>query len=92
MRAITAADSVSAAIQRTREFLFRPFTWGTFLKLGLVAIITEGLGSNFNSSSHGRETQGHGPAIPAPFNLPPVQIAAIVAAVLLAMVLSIFIF
>ena len=40
MRAISAVDSVSPAIQRTREFLFRPFTWGTYLKLGLVAIIS----------------------------------------------------
>jgi hypothetical protein len=41
---ISAVDSVSLAIQRTREFLFRQFTWGTYLKLSLVAIITEGVG------------------------------------------------
>jgi hypothetical protein len=46
MRFISAVDSVSLAIQRTRDFLFRPFRWGTYLKLGLVAIITEGIGSN----------------------------------------------
>ena len=40
---ISAVDSVSLAIQRTREFLFRQFTWGTYLKLSLVAIITEGV-------------------------------------------------
>ena len=93
MRAISAADSVSPAIQRTREFLFRPFSWGTYLKLGLVAIITEGLGSNFQSSSHGSGTSsGHGPMVTPPFHLAPVWIAAIVAAVLLAIVLSIVVF
>ena len=53
MRAFSAADSVSLAIQRTREFLFTPFRWGTYLKLGLVAIITEGSWTNLRSSSNG---------------------------------------
>ena len=61
MRPISAVDAVSLAIQRTKEFLFRPFTWGTYLKLGLVAIITEGLGSNINSSSHSNASSGQGP-------------------------------
>ena len=52
MRAISAADSVSLAVQRTRQFLFTNFSWGTYLKLGLVAIITEGFGSNSRSSSN----------------------------------------
>jgi hypothetical protein len=92
MRAISAVDSVSPAIQRTREFLFRPFNWGTYLKLGLVAIITEGVGSNFHSSSHGGHSLGHGPTVYSPFNLAPEWVAAIVAAVLAAVVLSIVVF
>jgi hypothetical protein len=92
MRAISAADAVSLAVQRTREFLFRPFTWGTYLKLGLVAIVTEGLGSNFNSSTHSNVPSGHGPTISPPFNIPPVWIAAAVAAVLLALIVSLFVF
>ena len=93
MRTISAADAVSPAIQRTREFLFRPFSWGTYLKLGLVAIITEGLGSNFQSSTHGSGTSsGHGPMVTPPFHLAPVWIAAIVAAVLVAIILSIVVF
>jgi hypothetical protein len=92
MRAISAVDAVSAAIQRTKEFLFRPFRWGTFLKLGLVAIITEGLGSNLRSSSHHHPSSGQGPMVRSPFNLPPEWIAAIVAAVLVTIVLSIVIF
>jgi hypothetical protein len=92
MRAISAADAVSLAIQRTREFLFRPFTWGTYLKLGLVAIITEGLGSNLNSSSHRNAPSGHGPMIHSPFDIPPGWFAAIVAAVLIGIVVSIVVF
>ena len=92
MRAISAADSVSPAIQRTRDFLFRPFSWGTYLKLGLVAIITEGAGRNFRSSSHGGHPSGHGPIINSPFHLAPEWVAAIVAAVLAAILLSMVIF
>jgi hypothetical protein len=93
MRAISAADAVSVAIQRTREFLFRPFTWGTYLKLGLVAIITEGLGGNLNSNSshHGREP-GHMPTMHSPFDMPFVWIVAILGALLVALLLSMVVF
>jgi hypothetical protein len=97
MRAISAVDAVSPAIERTKEFLFRPFKWGTYLKLGLVAIITEGVGENFNSSrSHVNHSGGHGGLGAAsgfpPFHCTPACIAVIVAAVLLAFVLSAFAF
>ena len=88
MRFITAADSVSPAIQRTKDLLFKPFSWGTYLKLGLVAIITEGAGRNFRSSSHGGHTSGDGPIIHSPFHLTPEWCAAIVAAVLVVILLS----
>lgn len=91
MRAISAVDSISLAVQRTRDFLFRPFHWGTFLKLGLVAIITEGTGSNFHSSSNGGSSSGHGPMNLAPFNSRPELIAAAVATLLLVMVVGLFI-
>jgi hypothetical protein len=99
MPAISAVDAVSIAVQRTKELLFRPFRWGTYLKLGLVAIVTEGIGSNFHSASHhghapahGPAPLAHGPSFGSPFNLAPVQIAAIVAAVLFAIILSIVVF
>jgi hypothetical protein len=98
MRAISAPDAVSLAIQRTRDFLFRPFSWGTYLKLGLVAIVTEGLGSNFNSSSHKSASSGHGPAFTPPFgqgpafapspHLMPQWIAGLVAVALVILVVS----
>lgn len=50
MRALSAAEAISPAINRTREFLFAPpFRWPTFLKLCLVAAITEGIGTNINN-------------------------------------------
>ncbi len=93
MRAISAADSVSFAFQRTRDLLFRPFQWGTYLKLGLVALITEGIGSN----SHVNHNQGpghgaHVPPGPVLTSIKPEWIAMIVAAVLLALLISIVIF
>jgi hypothetical protein len=94
MRVLSAADAVSPAIQRTRDFLFRPFRWGTYLKLGLVAIVTEGVGSNFRSSSHGNHPSGHIPRLPimhSPFDIAPVWFAAIVAASLLALILAMFV-
>jgi hypothetical protein len=92
MRPISAVDSVSLAIQRTREFLFRPFRWGTYLKLGLVAIITEGIGGHSGTSAHGNQPWAHGRAPAPPFNLAPQWIAAIVAAVLVAIVVGIIVF
>jgi hypothetical protein len=94
MRAISAVDSVSLAIHRTRDFLFRPFSWGTYLKLGLVAIVTEGAGRSFhpNSSGHGGHSSGHGPMNLSPFDIPPIEIAAIAAAVLFMILLAFVIF
>ncbi len=91
MYAISAADAISPAIERTRTFLFRPFKWGTFLKLGLVALVTEGLGSDFRSSSSshggGGSSSGAGPAINSLSAIPPLLIAEGVAMALLLFVI-----
>jgi hypothetical protein len=96
MYSISAADAVSPAIQRTREFLFRPFNWGTYLKLGLVALITEGFGSNFNSSSHGGGggSPSHGPVINSPLSsyLGGFYLIAGIAALVLAAILAAWLF
>jgi hypothetical protein len=96
MYSISAADAISPAVQRTREFLFRPFRWGTFLKLGLVALITEGLGSNFRSTSsrsHGGSGGGNpfggGEVIRSLGGISPMTIAAAVAAILLILVIAV---
>jgi hypothetical protein len=98
MHAMSAADAISPAVLRTKDFLFRPFRWGTFLKLGLVALITEGLGSNFNSSSRSKGGGGGGSSSsggPMNFSLadiPPIRIAEGVAAILLVCVIAAVIF
>jgi len=71
MQPISAVDAVSLAIERTKQFLFRPFKWSTFLKLGLVAIITEGVGRNSHSpETHGGNSAGNGPGAHSPFHMP----------------------
>ncbi len=102
MQPISAVDAISPAIERTKQFLFRPFKWSTFLKLGLVAIITEGVGRNLRSStSHAGHAAGqesgatspfHTPGGGWPFHLTPQSIVVIAAAVLLAFMIAIFVF
>ncbi len=96
MRAISAADAITPAVERTKAFLFRPFSWGTFLKLGLVALVTEGLGSNFRSSSSpsrgggggGGSSLGRGPTIHSLSDIQPLWIAEGVAMLMLLFVFA----
>jgi hypothetical protein len=92
MYAISAADAISPAIQRTRTFLFRPFRLGTYLKLCLVALITEGLGGNFNSSSFRNHAshRGYHPHSYTPFAFTPERIAEAVAMSFLVILLCFF--
>ncbi|HWG22197.1 MAG TPA: hypothetical protein VG225_16855 [Terracidiphilus sp.] len=89
MRPISAADAISPAIERTRTLLFRPFSWGTYLKLGLVAILTEGVGSNLRSSTHHGPSPSGGPPI---LHFPPQWVAAIVALMVAGFLLAMVIF
>lgn len=89
---ISAVDAISPAIQRTRNFLFRPFRWGTFLKLCLVALLTEGFGSNFNFSGRGGHLSSHDQIAHPPFIFTPGRVAAIVAASLAFFVLCIVLY
>lgn len=92
MYAISAADAISPAIQRTRNFLFRPFRLGTFLKLCLVALITEGFGNNFSSSwNKHHEASHHGAGASQPIHFTPHMVAAIVVLSALAIVLGLLI-
>jgi hypothetical protein len=94
MPALSAADAISPAIQRTRTFLFRPFRWETYLKLCLVALLTEGFGSNFSSSGSSRRSSHHpstGYTLPG-FHFTPEQIAMAVAMCALILVISLALF
>ncbi|HTJ30108.1 MAG TPA: hypothetical protein VL346_06395 [Acidobacteriaceae bacterium] len=70
MSSYSAAQVISPAIQRTRWYLFQPFRLGRFLKLALVAAITEGGGiSGCNFGSRVPSSNGGGNASP-PFHWP----------------------
>lgn len=95
MLAISAVDAIGPAIQRTRAFLFRPFRWPTFLKLSLVALLTEGFGGNFNFSVPGGRLSGHTRFVDPPSTLTPLtpgRIVAIAAAALVFFVLCVFVY
>lgn len=92
MPSVSAVDAISPAIHRTRTFLFRPFRWRTYLKLCLVAIITEGFGGSFNFSWPGNHSSGHGHFAGPAFTFTPLAIAMTIAASLLALIVCFFIF
>lgn len=64
---ISAADAIAPALQRTRAFLFRPFRLGTYLKLSLVAVLTEGSTGSGNFNNFGRYTRHRTTHVYTPF-------------------------
>lgn len=57
MQFLSAAEAISPALNRTASLLFRPFRWGSYLKLCAVAVLTEGMTGNFQG--HGGTAGGH---------------------------------
>jgi hypothetical protein len=92
MPAISALDALGPAIERTKTFLFKPFRLSTFLKLCLVAVLTEGFGSNFNFSVPSGPSSHQSHFTHAPFQFTPEILAAIIAGGLLLLVLSFLLF
>jgi hypothetical protein len=70
MHVFSAADAIAPAIGRTKRFLFQPFRLGTFLKLSLVAVITEGLSLHLNNPNKHLMTPGTMPGNMPPWNFP----------------------
>src|ERR1700733_2474600 len=87
MIALSAAQAISPAIERTKHFLFRPFRLGRFLKLTLVAFLTEGGMASCNFGNHlpSGDTPGLNHPLP-PLNMPhmPMPAMAIVIGVFIA--------
>jgi hypothetical protein len=69
MQAFSATSAISPAIDRTKHFLFRNIRFGTFLKLCLVAVLTEGGGGSFNFRIPAQHY--HSPATPGIASLAP---------------------
>jgi hypothetical protein len=91
MNVFSASQAISAAIERTKNYLFRPFRWGTYLKLSLVACITEGFSYNFNFNSGHHSSSGTGINNFTGFHFSIEIIALIVIAVLVCIAVGIFI-
>ena len=72
MSNFSATSVITPAIERTRDYLFRPFNLGRFLKLTLVALLTEGgmASFNFNSSVPSGHSGGPTGGLDTPFHLP----------------------
>lgn len=92
MQVLSAAQAISPAIERTRNLLFRPFRWGTFLKLCVVAVLTEGFSGNFNSSHHGHSAQVQPGIDHLAIHFSPAWIEGIAAIALAVFVVSFVIF
>lgn len=92
MPAMSAADAISPAIRRTGVFLFRPFRLAGFLKLCLVACITEGIGGNFQfGGTGGHASHHHSTLFPVP-TLTAGWIAVVVVFVIVAMTVGFVLF
>lgn len=71
MRPLSASEAIGPALERTRDFLARPFHWRTFFKLAAVAFFAE-MGTSFSGSFPSNSGNGaHG--------LPPAFLAFIIA-------------
>jgi len=89
MYELSATEAISPALNRTRDFLFRPFRWGNYLKFCAVAALTEGTWANLHSNKGGVPAQGtasHGMPM---LNIDPGTIAALIACAILLVVLGI---
>src|SRR5580692_11527518 len=86
MITLSAAQAISPAIERTKQFLFQPFRVGRFLKLTLVALLTEGGMASCNFGNHlpSADTPGLNHPLP-PFHMPQIPAPA------LAVVIGVFV-
>ncbi|UWZ84616.1 DUF7544 domain-containing protein [Occallatibacter riparius] len=88
MYVLSATEAISPALNRTRDFLFRPFRWGNYLKFCAVAVLTEGMWANLQGNKGGSPSSGSG-SHGVPLNLDPGMIAAVIACAILLVVLGI---
>jgi hypothetical protein len=80
MRPLSASEAIGPALERTRDFLTRPFRWRTFFKLTAVAFFAELGGFNSSGFSRGAGNGTHG--------VPPAFLAFIIAFAVIIGVIS----
>ena len=87
---ISAADSITLAIDHTKQQLFRPFRIGQWTKLAFVGLLAGELGSNGcnRSNFHVPTPPGSGPHIgfPGPLGIDPALVAALAAFITVAII------
>lgn len=90
MQYLSAAEAISPALNRTSSLLFRPFRWGTYLKLCAVAVITEGTFSNLHGPSSGAHNPSAAPSLEPHFLafLIPMLIVVGILALLVGLVIA----
>jgi hypothetical protein len=91
MRVYSAAEAVSPAVQRTQRFLFRPFEWGSYLKLAAIAAVSEGTLLSFNFST-GSSGSGNSTGEATALHLTAGWIAAIALGAALSLLVGIYLF
>jgi hypothetical protein len=92
MQLLSATEAISPAVTRTRNLLFRPFRWGTFLKLSLAALFTEGFSGGSNYSSPGNQRTAAIGRVPLHFNINPAMVAMVLVVIAVAMLIGIGIY
>jgi MFS family permease len=86
---LTAVDSITLAIEHTKQQLFKPFRVGQWTKLAFVGLLAGELGSggcnraNFSFPRHPGASHPH-PQFPGSLGIDPVLLAALVAAAVVA--------
>ena len=90
MNSYSATQAISPAVERTKRYLFHPFKWSTYLKLSVVACLTEGGSSSFNFNfPSGHHASSSTSTLPS-FNLSSEVIALIVIGALALIALCIY--
>jgi hypothetical protein len=92
MNSYSATQAISPAIDRTKRYLFHPFKWSTYLKLSVVACLTEGVSTGYNSNFNlpsGHHASSSSSSFPS-FNLSSEVIVLIVIGVLACIAIGIY--
>lgn len=86
----SASDAISPAINRTKGYLFHRFRFWTYIKLCLVAVLTDGASSFAGNSSGTNQSSAHS-FLALPGSAADVGVLVILPAVLLALALVLWI-
>ena len=87
----SASGAISPAIDRTKSYLFGQFRFWTFLKLCLVAALTDGSGGSFNGNFPGNNQHSSHSLLAFPSSAADIGVLVVLPAILLALALILWI-